>query len=90
MIKRSHARIILVKCPFRLCLNPEFDEFITIDEMTADVRSNSKIWGVSFPGPHYHSYPPAADQDRALLKKSLAIFTWKHRLWVSWAVLYNK
>lgn len=42
---RSHVKIILVKCPFRLCLNPVFDEFITIDEMTADVRSNSKIWG---------------------------------------------
>lgn len=50
-------------------LNAEFDEFITIDEMTTDVRSNSKTWGVSFPWPHYHSCPPAADHDTALLQE---------------------
>lgn len=88
MIKRRNLEIILIKCPFALCLNPEFDGFITVDEMTADLRN--KTWGVSFPWPHQHSCLPAAPRTGHFCKKSHAIFTWKHRLWVSWTALYNK
>lgn len=90
LIERRHLEIFLVKCPFTLCLNPEYDEFIIIDEVTTDVRSNSKIWGVSFPWPHHHSCLPAATRTGHFCKKPCAIFTWKHALWMSWTDLYNK
>lgn len=58
-MKRRHLKIILAKCPFTLFINPELDESITIDEMTTDVRSNSKTRGMSFPWTHHHSCLPA-------------------------------